>query len=178
MSTPEKCSPSKTSLHTSAGPSQASCLAHSSATAQSLSTTITRSWPLCLSLQGNQQRPLQGSTVAGPFIYFVLDDRNRVFYVGKSKENHVLKRWIRPGKGGPAHFYWTHSTRAGGCVFNIAEGLREGLGPYHLRFVPLATLRAEHADALGIDDALSEDEALGCAERILIRVMNPKWNRA
>lgn len=131
-----------------------------------------------LPLQGNQQRPLQGSTVAGPFIYFVLDDRNRVFYVGKSKENHVLKRWIRPGKGGPAHFYWTHSTRAGGCVFNIAEGLREGLGPYHLRFVPLATLRAEHADALGIDDALSEDEALGCAERILIRAMNPKWNRA
>lgn len=128
--------------------------------------------------KGNQQTPLQGEAVHGPFIYVVVDDHQRVFYVGKSKEGNVLKRWIRPGNGGPAKHYWTHSTGSGGCVFNIAEGLRSGQGPYHLRFVSLATLHAQFASDLGLDDAQDEQTALAYAERGLIRALSPLWNRA
>jgi len=127
--------------------------------------------------KGSQQTPLQGEAVPGPFIYFVVDDHKRVFYVGKSKEAHILKRWIRPGNGGPAKHYWSHSTSFGGCVFNIADGLRAGHGPYHLRFVPMMILRAQFARALGLDDILAGDTALARAERGLIHALGPLWNR-
>jgi hypothetical protein len=128
--------------------------------------------------KGTQQTPMQGEAVQGPFIYFIVDDQRRVFYVGKSKEAHVLKRWIRPGNGGPAKHYWTHSTSSGGCVFNIAEGLRAEKGPYHLRFVPFTTLRTQFGRMFGLDDAQDIDTALTCAERGLIRALSPLWNHS
>lgn len=126
---------------------------------------------------GNKQTPIQGSGVPGPFIYFVVDSRNQVFYVGKSTEAHILKRWIRPGNGGFAKHYWTHSTRAGGCVFNIAEGLRAGAGPFHLRFVQLTTLLAQFEAELGLGCAKDTTTALANAERGLIHALKPVWNR-
>lgn len=53
-----------------------------------------------LPANGTRQTPMEGSHLSGPFIYFVVDHSGVVQYVGKSKELHVLKRWIRPGNGG------------------------------------------------------------------------------
>ncbi len=125
---------------------------------------------------GIKQKPLEGGSAKGPFIYFIHDDRNFVFYIGKSKEAQVLKRWIRPGNGGPASHYWTHSTKQGGCVFNIANGLATGLGPFHLRFTPLSLLIERFTLELGIDPLVGENESLDRAERALIRALNPAWN--
>lgn len=120
--------------------------------------------------------PLEGGDLAGPFIYFLVDQTGEVQYVGKSKEKNVLMRWCRPGDGGPAERYWTHSVSSGGCVFNIAAGLRSGQGPFHLRFVPLSELRSRCSAALRIDPNFSEKEAFEQAERSLITVLSPRWN--
>jgi len=48
-----------------------------------------------------QTRPQNNAHAKGPFIYFVTDARGHVCYVGKSEEEHILRRWIRPGRGGP-----------------------------------------------------------------------------
>lgn len=125
---------------------------------------------------GARQTPLEGNDLAGPFIYFLVDQTGDVQYVGKSKEKNVLMRWCRPGYGGPAKRYWTHSVRSGGCVFNIAADLQSGKGPFHLRFAPLSELRSRCSAALGIDPAFSEKEALEQAERSLIGALKPRWN--
>jgi hypothetical protein len=130
-----------------------------------------------LPANGTRQRPLQGDSIAGPFIYLVQNDQRKIFYVGKSLEENVLKRWIRPGSGGPASYYWSHSTRSGGCVFNIAEGLRAGEGPFHLRFAPLSALRTQFSDQLGLDHRMDSKIAIDQVERALIRALNPAWNR-
>lgn len=124
-----------------------------------------------------KQQPLEGGVVQGPFIYFIQDGNNSVFYVGKSEEPNVLKRWVRPGNGGPATHYWTHSIRSGGCVFNIAAGLRASNGPFHLRFTTLAILRERFADELRLNLALGEKDALQEAESRLIQALAPTWNR-
>lgn len=129
-----------------------------------------------LPVQGTRQIPLEGSDLAGPFIYFLVDQAGEVHYVGKSKEKNVLMRWCRPGYGGPARRYWTHSTRSGGCVFNIAAGLQSDNGPFHLRFTPLSELRSRCSAVLGIDPAFGEKEALEHAERSLIAALKPCWN--
>jgi hypothetical protein len=131
-----------------------------------------------LPIRGRAEQPLEGALVQGPFIYFVLNEFGQVFYVGKSQEKQVLKRWIRPGNGGPAKHYWTHSTRAGGCIFNIANGLREGRGPFHLRFASLTSLQSRFSDILGLDHMLEDTEALEVAERALIRALEASWNGA
>lgn len=110
---------------------------------------------------------LEKSSEPGPFLYFVMDDKENVCYVGKSEESNILKRWIRPGNGGPASHYWTHSTRAGGCVFNIAEGLRRG-GRYQLRYASLGGLQRA--------GVVSPACALEDAERQLIDNLRPAWN--
>lgn len=130
-----------------------------------------------LPTNGAKQQPLEGASVSGPFIYFVQDDHSKVFYVGKSKEKQVLKRWIRPDDGTPAKHYWTHSTRTGGCVFNIAKGLRAGEGPYHLRFTSLSALSARFAALLELDHLMDEDKALKRAEHGMILALDPAWNQ-
>lgn len=125
---------------------------------------------------GARQTPLEGDDVMGPFIYFLVDQTGEVQYVGKSEERNVLMRWSRPGDGGPAKRYWTHSIRGGGCVFNIAVALQSGKGPFHLRFAPLSELRNRCTAALGIDPALNEKDALERAEQALIAALRPHWN--
>lgn len=111
--------------------------------------------------------PLEKCTEPGPFLYFVVDGQGDVCYVGKSEETSVLKRWIRPGNGGPASHYWTHSTRAGGCVFSIADGLRRG-SRYQLRYAPLGRLQ--------LAGVVSRSCNLPEAERQLIDQLRPAWN--
>lgn len=111
----------------------------------------------------------------GPYIYFVADDKNRVRYVGKSKELSVLHRWIRPGVGGPAKHYWTHSHAGGGCVFNMAQGLQAGSSAHFtLRYVPLSEVSAAFWQVLGF----ASQPTLEQAEKAFIRHMAPDWNRA
>ena len=65
---------------------------------------------------GRNTPAIEKSIQGGPCLYFVCDDRQHVCYVGMSKEDQVIHRWVRPGIGGPAKHYWTHSTKSGGCV--------------------------------------------------------------
>lgn len=112
---------------------------------------------------------------AGPFLYFVCDSQERVRYVGKSLEQHVLQRWIRPGLGGPAKHYWTHSTASGGCVFNIASGLKSGESThYTLRYVPVSDVGTELLATMGLSSA----DDLGRVERAFIKALGADWNRA
>jgi hypothetical protein len=111
-------------------------------------------------------RPIEDTDECGPWIYFVIDGKGRVRYVGKSEERCVLQRWIRPDdhKSAPTH-YWTHSTGSGGSVFNIARGLRQGEGPFELRYVSLARLDGQFARA-----------DLKKTEAHLIALLDPDWN--
>ncbi|MBX9833600.1 MAG: hypothetical protein K2X78_11230 [Burkholderiaceae bacterium] len=135
-------------------------------------------YPILAPLPANRVRqiPLEGDDLAGPFIYFIVDQTGEVQYIGKSKEKNVLLRWSRPGYGGPVKRYWTHSVRSGGCVFNIAAGLQSGKGPFHLRFAALSELRGRCSATLGIDPDFSEKDALEKAERSLIAALKPRWN--
>lgn len=118
---------------------------------------------------------LETSRQAGPYLYFVCDDQAHVRYVGKSLEDHVLQRWIRPGVGGPAKHYWTHSTKRGGCVFNIAQGLQSGQSAqYTLRYVPLSEIGDDVWLVLGLKCA----PALDVAERAFIAALAADWNRS
>lgn len=122
---------------------------------------------------------LQRSRLGGPYLYFVCDAQERVRYVGKSKEDQVLQRWIRPGMGGPAKHYWTHSTAGGGCVFNIANGLQAGESShYTLRYVPVAEVPAGLWEQLGTDPGVALEADARRAESAFIRALAPDWNRS
>lgn len=125
---------------------------------------------------GPSTPPVEGAGETGPFLYFVVDAAGRVCYVGKCKEKTVIKRWVRPGVGGPAKHYWTHSTAAGGNVFELARGLSAGQGPYELRFTTLQRWREVTGAQLGIGAGLDEDAALSVAEQVLIKELAPAWN--
>lgn len=122
-------------------------------------------------------QPLEDCGCSGPFIYFVLDRTQRVCYIGKSKEANVIKRWVRPGLGGPASHYWTHSITSGGSVFNIAKGLQAGDGPFSLRYSPLTELLPKYRSQFGISNGASTDIALRCMEAGLVTELSPLWNR-
>ncbi|MDD3758261.1 MAG: hypothetical protein PHN76_08855 [Advenella sp.] len=128
-----------------------------------------------LPTQKNHTLPLEGYDVRGPFIYFVTDSMGALYYIGKSKEINVLNRWIRPGNGGPATHYWTHSVKDGGCVFNIAEGLNSKKGPYDLRFISLAALKELLPLVCKISSNI--DIQLKQAESYLILRLKPIWNK-
>ena len=122
-------------------------------------------------------QPLEDCGCSGPFIYFVLDRTQRVCYIGKSKEANVIKRWVRPGIGGPASHYWTHSIPSGGSVFNIAKGLTTGDGPFSLRYSPLSELMPKYGPRYGIPNRASISTALKCLEAGLVNELSPPWNR-
>ena len=107
----------------------------------------------------------------------MVDAASRLCYIGKSQEESVLKRWIRPGIGGPSTHYWTHSTRSGGSVFNIAEGLRRAEGPFHLHVTTLENLLSRFGQLIGVNQATPIDEALEKVETYLIGELKPLWNR-
>ena len=121
-------------------------------------------------------QPLELPLGNGPFIYFVVDASSRLCYIGKSQEESVLKRWIRPGNGGPVTHYWTHSIQGGGSVFNIAEGLRRSEGPYHLHVTSLKSLLSKFGAEIGVNQSMAVEAALVVAENFLIRAMQPAWN--
>lgn len=122
-------------------------------------------------------RPLEDCGTSGPFIYFVLDRMQRLCYVGKSKEASVMKRWVRPGIGGPATHYWTHSTSSGGSVFNIAKGIQKGEGPFTLRYTTLAELLPKYGAQFGVPKGAADEVALVYMEDGLIAELRPQWNR-
>ena len=130
-----------------------------------------------LPILNGRTKALEGHGIKGPFIYFVVDQDGQVCYIGKSKEATVIKRWVRPGVGGPVTHYWTHSTSTGGSVFNIAEGLRKGEGPYSLRYSPISLLLpSDQFEAIALN-AEEQDLVLARLEADLIRTLGPKWNR-
>lgn len=119
--------------------------------------------------------PREGATFGGPFIYFVLDRHNHVHYVGKSKEKTVIKRWIRPGVGGPSTHYWTHTNKTAGCVRRIAAGIAVGQGPFQLRFVPVKDLPVKYTK--NFERLYPAHEALEQAERGFISLLATPWNK-
>jgi hypothetical protein len=121
-------------------------------------------------------QPIEPTSGFGPFIYFVVDASSTLCYVGKSQEESVLKRWIRPGNGGPTTHYWTHSTKGGGSVFNIAEGLRRAQGPYSLHVSTLDSLLAKFGQTLQFNPDMPTEDVLTEVENFLIREMQPAWN--
>lgn len=126
---------------------------------------------------GGRTAPLERSVALGPYVYFVLDSSELVRYVGKSLEKQVIQRWIRPGVGGPATHYWTHSTRSGGTVFNIAQGILSGQSPcFSLRYVPLAELDEVRRKRFGIGHGAVAAVAVALAEQGLILELQPDWN--
>ena len=128
---------------------------------------------------GRNTAPKERSAATGPFIYFVVDDQEHVRYIGKSMEDQVLRRWMRPGVGGPADYYWTHSTRTGGCVFLIARGLQSGESRhYTLRYAAVADLPKQLVSGLDALAAVSLASAAAHAEKALIRALRPDWNKA
>ena len=122
-------------------------------------------------------QPIEPQPSEGPFIYFVVDAAEQLCYVGKSEEESVVKRWIRPGNGGPTTHYWTHSTKSGGSVFNIADGLRRAQGPYHLHATNLEKVLALFGKQIGVHATMPAEDALAVVESYLIREMRPIWNR-
>ncbi|MBX3663538.1 MAG: hypothetical protein KF804_13890, partial [Burkholderiales bacterium] len=122
-------------------------------------------------------RPIEDCGAEGPFIYFVINGAKRICYIGKSKEKSVIKRWVRPGIGGPTSHYWTHSTKSGGSIFNIANGLRNGEGPFSLLYTPLAALEPIYGKKFGISPGTPTDLALNLMEDGLVATLFPPWNR-
>jgi len=118
--------------------------------------------------------PLEGKTVAGPFVYFVADRDEQVHYVGKSKEKTVIKRWVRPGLGDPTTHYWTHTNKSAGCVRRIADGIREGRGPFLLRFVSVGALPLTYMARFSAMYPLHDP--LERAEKGFMSLLLPAWN--
>lgn len=130
-----------------------------------------------LPTNGRQTKALEASRLGGPYIYFVTDDCGQVRYVGKSLEDQVIQRWVRPGIGGTAKHYWTHSTKSGGCVFNIAKGLQGGESrEYTLRYVPLMEIAPEVFMQLGLPGMTDPTLFLPLVEQALVNRLNPDWN--
>lgn len=126
---------------------------------------------------GRHTAPLETSASGGPYVYFVCDSGGVVHYVGKSLEVHVFYRWVRPGVGGPAKHYWTHSTRSGGVVFEIARGLQSGASEhYDLRYLPSAELSSAYRTEFGVDRQHDAPTSAALAEAGLIRMLRPDWN--
>ena len=117
---------------------------------------------------------LEGVSTSGPFIYFVRDCEGQVCYVGKSKEKSLVKRWVRPGIGGPTTHYWTHTNVTAGCVRRIASGIVEGRGPYQLRFLPLNSFPSTYIERFQSD--FPGLDPLDQAERGAIAMLSPLWN--
>lgn len=130
-----------------------------------------------LPIMKSKTRPIEECGSEGPFIYFLLDGAERLCYLGKSEEANVIKRWVRPGVGGLASHYWSHSIRSGGTVFNIADGLRDGEGPFSLRYTTLSALLPVYGEQFGISPNMPKSRQLALMEHGLILAFSPVWNK-
>lgn len=120
-------------------------------------------------------QPIELSNFGGPFIYFVLDRNGCICYIGKTEEATVIKRWVRPDTEN--NYFWTHSTKVGGTVFNIADGLNRGDGPFTLRYSTLVELLPVIGKQCGIKLDFTEKQALKLIEDGLVKTLTPKWNK-
>jgi hypothetical protein len=118
--------------------------------------------------------PIEGKGVIGPFVYFVEDRDEQVHYVGKSQEKTVIKRWVRPGLGGPATHYWTHTNKTAGCVRRIAEGIQTGRGPFYLRFLSSGTLPSAYLERFNA--MYPHQDPLERIEKGFMSLLRPVWN--
>lgn len=89
----------------------------------------------------------------------------------------MLKRWIRPGLGGPASHYWSHTNKTAGCVRKIADGVRTGNGPYTLRYTTLQAARTKLGGTV-VPDVLEPKAAIKALEDHFIATLKPAWNIA
>lgn len=130
-----------------------------------------------LPAEGRKTSVLQRSSNVGPFVYFVCDDQDQVRYIGKTLELGVLQRWIRPGVGGPATQYWTHSTASGGCVFSIAsELLSKASAHFTLRYVPVGDIDVAMRTSVGVKGEGSDAAMASLLEKAFIKALRPDWN--
>ena len=119
-------------------------------------------------------RPREGADQSGPFVYLVVDRHGDVQYIGKTKEKTVIKRWVRPGVGGPASHYWSHTNKRAGCVRRIAAGILAGHGPYQLRFTSAALMPRENVERFA--QLYPHLDALEQIEKGLMSALRPGWN--
>lgn len=124
---------------------------------------------------GSKTRPVEDCASEGPFIYFVHDAAGRLCYIGKSEEACVIQRWVRPATTGAN--YWTHSTKSGGNVFDIAAGLSRGEGPFTLRYTTLSDLLPMFGSRFGIPSHMLAKDALKKMEAGLTSALSPLWLR-
>lgn len=128
---------------------------------------------------GSKTRSQERAALCGPFVYYVCDDAERVRYVGKSEEKDVVTRWVRPGIGGPAKHYFTHSRKTGGCVFSIAEAMNAGESSHFtLRYVPVAEIGDDVLARLGIGRSGTLAEFAASVENALTKACGADWNKA
>ena len=118
--------------------------------------------------------PTEGSGVTGPFIYFVINCNEQICYIGKSKEKNIIKRWVRPGIGGPSTHYWTHTNKKAGCVRKIAEGINMDKGPYKLCFISLSSVPKHYVESFS--EKYPAKVPLEQVENGFIEILNPLWN--
>ena len=118
--------------------------------------------------------PIEGAALSGPFIYFVLNGSNDVQYVGKSQEKTVVKRWVRPGIGGPSTHYWSHTNKNAGYVRRMAEGIQSGAGPFQLRFIPSSAVPSIYFALFATQH--EQPDALVQLEQGFISLLKPAWN--
>ena len=112
--------------------------------------------------------------MGGPFVYFVLDRKLDVCYVGKSQEKNVIKRWVRPGLGGPATHYWSHTNVKAGCVRRIAEGIQSGHGPFQLRFISANAVPHSYVERFA--EQYRGLDQLEQIEKGFMSLLHPAWN--
>lgn len=118
--------------------------------------------------------PHECPQLAGPFIYFVIDGDAQLQYVGKSKGKTVIKRWVRPGIGGPTTHYWTHTNKSAGCVRRITEGILAGRGPFQLRFLSAEAVPQHHVKCFALQ--YSRLDPLEQIEKGMMSLLRPVWN--
>ncbi|WP_210547058.1 hypothetical protein [Rhodoferax sp. PAMC 29310] len=130
---------------------------------------------------GPDTRPLEECEKSGPFIYFVIDRSGAICYIGKTEEvERPLYRWIRrklnEPKNEPESYYWTHATKSGGTVFNIADGIRQAKGPYTFRYAVHSELIHFFGQRDELSHHMNSNQSLEVIERILTREMTPLWD--
>lgn len=119
----------------------------------------------------------EGAGKAGPFAYFICDDVGNVRYVGKSTETHVVKRWVRPGIGGPSEYYWSNGNADGGCIVQIAKGLTAAESAFYtLQFVPVSEVGASLCHQLGVSEAGDQKSLSDHLKKAFIATLLPDWN--
>ena len=112
-----------------------------------------------------QTKPLENEVWTGPYLYFLLDGQRRLCLVGRTQASGLLKHWISTGYGGKATHYWAHQVERHGCTRKIAEAMRNGDGPFELRYASLVRIKTEMGIAGNLKQVMSN----------LTATLSPTW---